>query len=323
MKPALRIEPALLPALAAFECVARHASFSRAAAEMGLSASALSQSMRTLEQRLGVRLLARTTRRVGLTEEGARVLDGVRRGLAELGGAIETLDEVRDQPSGTVRITLSRLAYVRLFAPHVASFAERYPAVGLEFALDDGLTDIVAEGFDAGVRLGGNIEADMVAVPISTPERLATVAAPAYFARRPPPQTLEDLAAHDCSRFRYITSGRVARWFYQREGRPVELEVNGRFVVNDLDAELDLARRGLVLAQVIESMAVEDIRSGRLVTVLESYAPSLSRAYLYFPRSTQMPPRLRVFIDHFLAANEEGREQTAARAEAEVALTKA
>lgn len=303
MKPALRIDPSLLPSLAAFECVARHASFSRAAAEMGLSASALSQSMRTLEQRLGVRLLARTTRRVGLTEEGAHIVDRVRRGLGELDDALGALEETRGQPGGMVRINLSRMAYASLFAPHIVSFSERFPGVGLEFALDDGLADIVAEGFDIGVRLGGNIEADMVAVPIGRPLRLVTVATPGYFARRPPPHSLEALAEHDCSRFRYITSGRLARWDFRRDGLPVEVEVKGRFVVNDLEAELHLVRSGLVLAQVMESMVADEICDGRLVTVLDEFASEVGRAHLYFPSTAQMPTRLRVFIDHFQAEN--------------------
>lgn len=303
MKPYLTIDPALLPALAAFECIARHASFSRAAAEMGLSTSALSQSMRALEQRLGVRLLARTTRRVGLTEEGSRMLDGVRRGLDTLGSAINALDDHRDRPTGRVRITLPRMAFARLFAEHIPGFAERYPEIGLEFALDDGLSDIVAAGFDAGVRFAGNIEADMIAVPIGQPERLITVATPAYLARHPAPQTLEDLAQHDCSRFRYPTSGRLSRWYFQRDGESIEVEVDGRFIVNDVDAELHLVRRDLVLAQVVESMVVDDLRDGRLRSVLDEHAPSLNRAHLYFPSRAQMPARLRVFIDHFQQAN--------------------
>lgn len=306
MKPALRIDPSLLPSLAAFECVARHASFSRAAAEMGLSASALSQSMRTLEQRLGVRLLARTTRRVGLSEEGAHILDGVRRGLSELDAAIGALEETRGQPGGMVRITLPRITYALLFAPHIPSFSAHFPGVGLEFSLEDGLVDIVAEGFDVGVRLGGNIEADMVAVPIGRAGRMVTVASPGYFARHPRPTSLEALAGHDCSRFRYITSGRLARWDFRRDGDSVEVEVNGRFIVNDLDAELDLVRSGLVLAQVMESMVEDEIRDGRLVTVLDEFAWEMGRPHLYFPSTAQMPTRLRVFIDHFQAANADG-----------------
>lgn len=297
------IDPALLPALAAFECVARNASFSRAAAEMGLSASALSQSLRSLERRLGVRLLARTTRHVGLTEEGARLLDGVRRGLGEFGGALATLDQAREQPAGSVRITLPRLAFAQYFAPHVAAFAARYPEVGIEFALDDKLVDLVADRFDIGLRMSDNIAGDMVAIPIGQPQRLIVAAAPSYFEHHPVPQRPADLAAHDCIRFRYPTSGRHARWLFRQDGGELELEVDGRFVINDADAELDLLRRGLGISQVVESMVQEDLRAGRLRAVLEDYAWPMPVAHLYFPSRAQMPARLRVFIDFFRMAN--------------------
>lgn len=303
MKQGLKIEPGLLPPLAAFECVARHSSFSRAAAELGLSVSALSQSVRALEARLGVRLLARTTRRVGLTEEGARLLEGVRRGLGEFGMALDGLT-VGGAPRGMVRITVTRVLYRYLFAPHLAEFSARFPGVGLEFSLDDSLTDIVAAGFDAGVRIGGSVPADMVAVSIGGPGRLVTVATPAYFARRPPPRTLQDLAAHDCSRFRYASSGRIAPWYFQHEGDALEVDVEGRFIVNDIDAELDLVYRDLVLAQTPETMIVGDLRSGKLVAVLDAHAPTYPAPQLYFPSTRHMPMRLRAFIDFFQTANQ-------------------
>ncbi|ANQ83113.1 LysR family transcriptional regulator [Azoarcus olearius] len=297
------IEPSLLPALAAFECVARHASFSRAAAELGLSASALSQSVSTLERRLGLRLLARTTRHVGLTEEGARLLDGVRRGLAELGGALASVDHAREQPSGTVRITLPRLAFALYFAPHVDEFARRYPEVGIEFSLDDKLADLVADRFDIGLRMADNIAGDMVAIPLGRPQRLIVAAAPAYFARHPVPLQPADLAEHDCIRFRFPTSGRNARWLFRQDDGDFELEVRGRFTVNDADAELDLLRRGLGISQVVESMVQDDLAAGRLREVLAEYAWPMPVAHLYFPSRAQMPARLRVFIDFFRAMN--------------------
>ncbi|TVT69959.1 MAG: LysR family transcriptional regulator [Denitromonas halophila] len=301
MKMSLKLDPALLPALAAFECVARHASFSRAAEEMGVSASALSQSVRSLERRLDVRLLARTTRRVGLTEEGAAMLDGVREGLAQLGGALDTVEHSRSQPAGMVRITLPRMAFARFFLPRLAEFSARYPEVGVEFALDDHLVDLVAEGFDVGVRMGEQIAADMVALPLGRVTRLVTVAAPAYFAQRPVPDSPDALAGHECSRYRYATSGRLSRWLFQRDGQPLEVDVSGRFIINDLAAEIDLARSGHALVQTVESMVAEDLRSGRLVPVLDAYALPLGSLYLYFPSRVNMPPRLRVFIDHFKA----------------------
>ncbi|TVO64765.1 LysR family transcriptional regulator [Denitromonas ohlonensis] len=301
MKMSLKLNPTLLPALVAFECVARHASFSRAAEELGVSASALSQSVRSLERRLNVRLLARTTRRVGLTEEGAAMLDGVREGLAQLGGALDTVEHSRSQPAGMVRITLPRMAFARFFLPRLAEFSARYPEVGVEFALDDHLVDLVAEGFDVGVRMGEQIAADMVALPLGRVTRLVTVAAPAYFAQRPVPDSPDALAGHECSRYRYATSGRLSRWLFQRDGQPLEVDVSGRYIINDLAAEIDLARSGQALVQTVESMVAEDLRSGRLVPVLDAYALPLGSLYLYFPSRVNMPPRLRVFIDHFKA----------------------
>jgi len=305
MKTDFKIDSAMLPALTAFECVARHSSFSRAAAELGVSASALSQSLRGLEQRLGVRLLTRTTRRVAMTDEGERFYDGVRVGLDELGRALESLAQSREHVSGTVRINMPRVAYQLLIAPHLAAFAVRHPDVGLEFALDDGLADIVADRFDAGMRLGESIEADMVAVRIGGEQRMITVGAPDYLVRRLPPAVPEDLAAHECVRYRYLSSGRTARWMFRRDGRTLEVDVGGRFIVNDAEAEIDLARRGFGLVQTLQSLVEDDLASGRLVQVLADCAMPLSAMHLYFPSRAQMPARLRVFIDHFQAANEE------------------
>ncbi|MGC4406483.1 LysR family transcriptional regulator [Methyloversatilis sp. MC4-4] len=304
MKQNFKLEPAMLPALSAFECVARHASFTRAAAELGVSASALSQSVRTLEQRLGVRLLTRTTRSVSLTEEGERFYDGVRVGLDELGAALDSLAQSQGRVTGTLRINMPRPAYRVLIAPHLAGFAVRHPDVQLELALDDGLADIVAERFDAGMRLTDTIEADMVAVRIGGPNRMITVAAPDYLAQRPPPQSVDDLGRHECVRYRYASSGRTMRWIFQRDGRPLEVEVDGRYIVNDADAEIDLARRGLGLVQTLDSLVADDLARGTLRAVLSDVAMPMSAIHLYFPSRAQMPERLRAFIDYFQQANE-------------------
>ncbi|WP_374340287.1 LysR family transcriptional regulator [Methyloversatilis sp.] len=305
MKPDFKINPQLLPALAAFECVARHGSFTRAAAEAGVSASALSQSVRTLEQRLGVRLLTRTTRRVSPTDEGLRLCEGVRVGLDEFTAALESLAQSQGRATGTLRINMPRPAYRVLIAPHLAGFAVRHPDVQLELALDDGLADIVAERFDAGMRMSETIEADMVAVRMGGPNRMITVAAPDYLAQRPPPVSVDDLGRHECVRYRYASSGRTMRWIFQRDGRPLEVEVDGRFIVNDADAEIDLARRGLGMVQTLESLVAADLADGRLRPVLADCAMPMSAIHLYFPSRAQMPERLRVFIDYFQQANEE------------------
>lgn len=307
MKQNLKIEPALLPAFSAFECVARHASFTRAAAELGVSASALSQTVRTLEQRLGVRLLTRTTRSVSLTEEGERFYDGVRVGLDEFAAALEGLAVSQGRATGTLRINMPRPAYKVLIAPHLAGFAVRHPDVRLEFALDDGLADIVAERFDAGMRMSDTIEADMVAVRIGGPNQMITVAAPDYLAQRSPPRSVNDLGRHECVRYRFSSSGRTMRWLFQRDGRPLEVEVDGRYIVNDADAEVDLARRGLALVQTLRSLVANDLADGRLIEVLAEFSVPMSPIHIYFPSRAQMPERLRVFIDYFQAANETER----------------
>ena len=222
-------------------------------------------------------------------------------GLAQLGGAVDTIEHSRRQPAGTVRVTLPRMAFARFFLPRLADFSARYPEVGVEFALDDHLVDLVAEGFDVGVRMGEQIAADMVALPLGPITRLVTIGAPAYFVQRPMPDRPEALAGHECSRYRYASSGRLSPWQFQRDGQPLEVDVSGRFIINDLAAEIDLARSGLALVQTIEALVAEDLRSGRLVSVLDDYALSLGSLYLYFPSRAHMPPRLRVFIDHFKA----------------------
>jgi DNA-binding transcriptional LysR family regulator len=304
MKLNLNIDPSLLPSLVAFECVARHSSFSRAAEEMGLSASALSQSVRTLERRLDVRLLSRTTRRVGLTEEGAAMLERVRAGLGHLSAALDEVEDRAGHPVGTVRVTLPRMAFFRYFLPRLPAFTNRYPDVEIEFQLDDHLVDLVDGGFDVGVRMGEKVAADMIAIPIGDPVRLITVASPEYFRRHPVPLAPEQLSTgHECSRYRYASSGRISPWMFQRDGDPIEVNVSGQVILNDLSAEIEVAREGIAMIQTIESLVLDEISAGRLIPVLGPYSVSLGSLYLYFPSRAQMPPRLRAFIDHFKDAS--------------------
>lgn len=198
------MEPAQLPALMAFACVARHGSFTRAAAETGVTASALSQTIRSLEAQLNVRLLNRTTRRVALTEAGAQFLASVNPALTTLEAAFKALDEARDQPAGTLRINLPRVASELLVLPHLAEFTRRYPQIGLDLTLDDGFADVIGEGFDAGIRLGERVAQDMVAVPLGGEIRMVVAGSPAYFERHATPATPADLAGHDCLRYRFL-----------------------------------------------------------------------------------------------------------------------
>ncbi|WP_206951572.1 LysR family transcriptional regulator [Trinickia acidisoli] len=289
-----------LPALAAFTNVARHGSFTRAAAESGVSASALSQSIRALEAQLNVRLFNRTTRRVALTEAGAQFLERVRPALAMLDAACEALDETRAEPTGTLRINLPRIASELLVVPYLAEFARRYPRVALEMSLDEGLSDLVGEGFDAGIRLGERLARDMVAVPLSGPLRLVVAAAPAYFARFPKPSTPSDLTGHDCLRYRFSTSRGIYRWEFAEPGKPqrvFEVETSGTFVTNDLRTMVQAAEQGVGLLHVIEDYVRSQLADGRLVRVLDDWALTLDGFSLYMPSRTQMPLKLRVFVD--------------------------
>jgi len=291
----------MLPALASFECVARHQSFSRAAEELGVSPSALSQTIRGLETRLSMRLLARTTRRVNLTDEGATLLGGVREGLVRLSAALDDLEAHTGHPSGTIRITLPRMAFFNWFLPKLDSFRQTYPDIEIEFALDDHLVDLVAEGYDLGVRIGEQLDADMVALPLGGPVKLVTVTSPAYLKARGTPQTPDELADHDCARYRFATSGRLSPWMFQRNGQALEVTVNGKLIINDLSAEAGLAKAGLSIIQTVESVVAGEISRGELVEILKDYEVMMGRMYLYFPSRTHLPLRVRAFIDHFRA----------------------
>ena len=296
------MDPAQLPALVAFASVARHGSFSRAAAEAGVSASALSQSIRALEAQLNVRLFNRTTRRVALTEAGGQFLDRVRPALSMLDAAYEALDEARGEPTGTLRINLPRVACDLLVLPHLAEFARRYPRVTVELALDEGLTDLIAAGFDAGIRLGERLARDMVAVPLSGPLRIAVAGSPVYFARYPKPVTPEDLAQHNCLRYRFSTSGGIYRWEFAEPGkgrsrRTFDVQTSGSFVTNDLRTMVNAAEHGVGLLHVIEDFVRPQLADGRLVRVLDDWALTFDGFSLYMPSRTQMPLKLRVFID--------------------------
>jgi DNA-binding transcriptional LysR family regulator len=296
-----------LPALLAVAAVARHGGFTRAASAAGVSTSALSQTVRALEAQLGVRLFNRTTRRVALTEAGAQLLARVHPALAEIEAAFDTLDASRDQPAGTLRINLPRVASELLVLPHLAEFMERHPQIKIELALDDGFADLVGEGFDAGIRLGESLAPGMVAVQIGGPIRIAVVGAPGYFKRHARPLTPDDLAAHDCLHYRFATGG-VYRWEFAQPDDPkrvFDVLTNGRFVTNDLRTMVQAAEQGVGLLHVIEDYVRKPLREGRLVPALESWCPAFPGFYLYTAGRAQLPPKLRVFID-FLREKREG-----------------
>lgn len=285
-----------LPAVVAFAKVAERASFTRAAAELAVSPSALSQTVRGLESQLGVRLLHRTTRRVGLTEHGARFLAHVAPGLEQIEAAFQDLDLVRDHPAGRLRITLPLLVAERLVLPRLPAFLARYPDVEVELSVDAALTDLVAGGFDAGIRLGESLARDMVALPIGPRQRQVVVGAPAYLARHPPPREPSGLVHHDCIRHRRA-NGRLMAWEFTRDGRDLEVVVDGRLVFNDSGLALAAARAGLGLSQHFESVAAEDVAAGQLVRVLDDWQAPFDGFYIYYPAREQLPPKLRAFVD--------------------------
>lgn len=286
-----------LSSVVAFTRVAHHGSFTRAAAELQVSPSALSQTIRALERRLGVRLLNRTTRRVGLTEHGARFLERVLPGLNQIDEAFDDLDSVRGVPSGRLRINLARVVAMRLVMPRLAQFQARYPQIALELFVDDALADLVADGFDAGIRFGECLAREMVAVPVSPPHELAVVASPAYLARHPAPHTPQELTAHDCVRFRRKGTGRIHPWEFTQDGRDIEVQVAGRLIVNDGQLARQMALEGLALAQPLLVEVEDDLREGRLLRLLDAYTPPFDGLYIYYPAREQMPAKLRVFVD--------------------------
>lgn len=286
---------ALLPAIAAFARVAHHASFTRAAAELGVSPSALSQTVRSLERQLGARLLERSTRRVGVTEIGQRFLLDAQPGLATLAAAVEGVNELRDQPAGLLRLNLSRTAADIVVMPHLPAFLDAYPDITVELHCDNALIDLVAGGFDAGVRLGENLAQDVVAVPFGGGHRIATVAAPSYLARRAAPRKPEDLRAHRCLNVRL--AGGIYRWEFASKGRAVEIELAGPVISNDGELMLAAARAGMGVACTFEALVRDDLAAGRLVALLKPWWPSFPGFHLYYSSRLHVPRKLRVFID--------------------------
>ena len=291
----LAMAPDLLPLIAAFERVAHHASFTRAAAEMGVSPSALSQNLRTLEARLHVRLLDRSTRRVGVTEIGQRFLDEARLGLASLAMAVESVDELRDQPSGLLRITLSRTAADLIVLPHLTPFLDAYPSISLELDCDNTLVDLVASGFDAGIRLGENLAQDVVAAPLGGLQRMVTVAAPSYLQGRTAPLVPSDLTQHRCLNVRL--GGGLYNWEYVHKGRRVDIQIGGTLVARDGDTLLSAIRSGAGIGLAFEAQVQDDLAAGRLVPLLKPWWPTFPGFHLYHPSRTHVPRKLRAFID--------------------------
>src|SRR5271168_122441 len=289
--------------LTAFVAVADHLSFRAAASQFGVTPSALSHSIRQLEERLRVRLLNRTTRSVSVTDAGRRLLDRLRPAIDQIAGALEDLNQERQRPMGRLRIYAIHLAAAAVVAPIWGRFLSTYPEVHLELAVAEATIDIVSKGFDAGIGARDRVPADMIAVRVSGPMKIAVVGAPTYFARRRPPRTPDDLGRHSCVQYRQVADGDVFAWRFDRNGKSQRrVSVDGRVMVNDIDLAVRAAVDGLGIAYVVDAVAEPFLRSGQLVRVLEDWSPSFEGLFLYYPGRRQVPAALRAFIDIIRAA---------------------
>jgi DNA-binding transcriptional LysR family regulator len=297
MKQNFTVRQGALDGVEAFLAVAQHRSFRRAAGELGVTPSAISQAVRALEARVGAALFIRTTRSVGLTEAGDRFLVRAKPAFEELVAASDAARELGQRPAGLLRLSVPRAVVPILLEPLIASFCQAYPEVEVEIAASEELVDLAAKGFDAGVRLGQFIAADMIAVPMTRPFRLVIVGSPAYLARRDRPGRPDDLRHHACVRMRR-SGGAIALWSLNDNGRATEIAVSGPVIANDFPTMLGAAVEGVGLAQVPEPVAAEAVKAGKLVHVLDRFAPMAPGVFLYYPRHRQMMPKLRAFVDH-------------------------
>jgi Transcriptional regulator len=283
--------------LAIFSVVARERSFTRAAAKLGMSQPALSRTMRNLEERLGVRLLARTTRSVSPTEAGEHLLKVIAPRFEEIDTELALLSEFRDKPAGRLRITAGEHAAITVLQPVLAKLLPDHPDIQVEVIVDYGLIDIVAEGYDAGVRLGEQVAKDMIAVRIGPDVRMAVVGSPDYFARHPRPKTPRDLTRHNCITIRLPTYGGIFAWEFEKKGEELKVRVEGQLVFNNIAMRLDAALKGLGLAYMPEDLVQAQIKEGRLIRVLTDWCPSFPGYHLYYPSRRQSSLAFTLFRD--------------------------
>jgi DNA-binding transcriptional LysR family regulator len=289
--------------LTAFVAIADNLSFRAAAAYIDVTPSALSHMMRQLEERLGVRLLNRTTRSVSLTDAGRRLLDRLRPAVEEISRGLDDLKGEQGHPFGRLRLYLTHLAGAAAIAPVWARFLSAFPDVQLELHTNVAPVDIVAKGFDAGIGPRDWAAADMIAVRVIGPMKVAVVGAPEYFARRRPPRTPDDLARHSCVQYRRAADGAAFDWPFERDGKQRQVAVDGRVTVNDTDLAVRAAVDGLGIAYTVEAVAEPFLRSGQLVRVLEDWSPAFDGFFLYYPGHRQVPSALRALIDMLRTAS--------------------
>jgi DNA-binding transcriptional LysR family regulator len=283
--------------LLAFRAVAEERSFTRAAARIGVSPSALSPTIRALEERLGVRLLTRTTRSVAPTEAGERLLAAIGPHFDGIEAELAALSELRDRPAGTIRITTGDHAAETILEPAVSRLLRDYPDISVEISVNTGFVDIVAERFDAGIRLGETVAQDMVAVRIGPEMRMAAVASPSYFAAHKPPRTPHDLAGHNCINLRFPTLGGLYAWEFEKGGRALNVRVEGQLIVNDPALARRAAIDGLGIAYLPEDYLQPDIDAGTLIRVLDGWCPPFPGYHLYYPSRRQQSPAFALLVE--------------------------
>lgn len=280
-----------------FLAVAKERSFTKAAARLGIAQSTLSHTIKRLETQMGIRLLARTTRSVALTEAGERLQESLAPRIDEIEADIATLMSFRDKPSGTIRITLSDHALAGFVWPKLKPVLKTYPDIKLELSLDTSFRNIVEDGFDAGIRLGERVEKDMVAVRIGPDWRLVAVGSPAYFAERGVPLHPEDLVEHDCINMRQPTSGGLYSWEFGKDGQELRVKVNGQLTINNSYAMIEPALNGYGIAYVPENIVAGHIKAGKLVQVLDDWSPFFDGYYIYYPSRRQNSAAFKVILE--------------------------
>ncbi len=281
--------------LKAFMMIVEQGSFARAAATLEMAPSTLSQVIRVLEARLGVRLLHRTTRRLSVTEAGERLLDRIRPAFEALSAAVESLNDFRDTPMGTLRLSVSTVPAQLILAPLLREFLIRYPAIQLDITVDNTTSELVVGRFDAGIRYGRRIAHDMLQVRASLPSRIMAVAAPDYLARHPAPTSPQELQHHACIRYR-LANQQVMLWEFEKSAQKIEIAVDGPLIVNDVDLMVKAAKDGIGIGYVLEAYVEEEIRTGLLVPILTDWSPPSHSYYLYYAGRHQLSAPLRAFI---------------------------
>ncbi len=292
--------------LKAFMAVVERGNFARAAASLDMAPSTLSQTIRALEERLGVRLLHRTTRSLSLTEAGERLLARIRPAFDALGAAVESINDFRDTPMGTLRLSVSTIPAQLILAPLLKDFLAMYPAIHLDITVDNSTSELAMGRFDAGIRYGRRIAQDMLLVPASPPSRIIAMASPEYLTRHPLPKTPQELQGHACIRYR-LANQQMVPWEFERHKKKIEIAVNGPLIVNDVDLMVKAAIAGVGIGYVVEAYIVEELRSGHLTAMLTDWSPPYHSYYLYYASRHQLSAPLRAFIQFLRGTGVRGR----------------